>query len=50
MSLVYDILIKISLEFYREPCGQSYKPSMLVNYDSRVVSISNLQVVTTLEL
>ena len=30
--------------------GQFYKLSMLVNYDSRVVSISNLLEVTTLEL
>ena len=29
--------------------GQSYKDSMLVNYDCRVVSISNLLVITTLE-
>ena len=28
---------------------QSYKASTLVNYDSRVVSISNLLVITTLE-
>ena len=30
-------------------CGQSYKASTLVNYDSRVVSISNLLVIRTLE-
>ena len=30
-------------------CGQSYKASTLVNYDSRVVSISNLVVIMTLE-
>ena len=29
--------------------GQSYKATMLVNYDSRVVNISNLLVITTLE-
>ena len=29
-------------------CGQSYKASMLVNYDSRVISKSNLLVITTL--
>ena len=29
--------------------GQSYKTSTLVNYDYRVVSISNLPVITTLE-
>ena len=29
--------------------GQSFKASTLVNYDSRVVSISNLLVITTLE-
>ena len=29
--------------------GQSYKASTLVNYDSRVVSVSNLLVITTLE-
>ena len=28
-------------------CGQSYKASMLVNYDSRVISISNLLVIIT---
>ena len=28
-----------------ESCGQSYKASTLVNYDSRVESISNLLVV-----
>ena len=32
-----------------EDRGQSYKASMLVNYDSLVVSISNLLVITTLE-
>ena len=32
-----------------EAGGQSYNASTLVNYDSRVVSISNLQVITTLE-
>ena len=30
--------------------GQSYKPSTLVNYESRVVTLSNLLVVTTVEL
>ena len=30
--------------------GQSYKASMIVIYDSRVVSISNLLVIMTLEL
>ena len=30
-------------------CGQSYNASTLVNYDSRVVSISNLLVIKTLE-
>ena len=29
--------------------GQSFKASTLVNYDSRVVSLSNLLVITTLE-
>ena len=29
--------------------GQSYKASMLVNYDSRVASTNNLQVIMTLE-
>ena len=29
--------------------GQSYKASTLVNYDTRVISISNLLVITTLE-
>ena len=32
----------------RKVSGQSYKASTLVNYDSRVVSISNLLVITTL--
>ena len=31
-----------------EPSGQSYKASMNVNYGSRVVNISNLQVITNL--
>ena len=39
--------------FHRNPsfrnCGQSYKASTLVNYDSSVLSISNLQVITSLE-
>ena len=30
-------------------CGQSYKAYMLVNYYTRVVSISNLLVITSLE-
>ena len=30
-------------------CGQSYKASTLINYDSRVVGISNLLVNTSLE-
>ena len=29
--------------------GQSYKASTLVNYDSRVVTLSKLLVITTLE-
>ena len=33
-----------------ESCGQSYKASTLVNYNSRVVTISSLLVITTLEL
>ena len=32
-----------------ESCGQSYKHFTLVNYDSRVVRISNLLVFATLE-
>ena len=30
--------------------AQSYKASMLVNYDSRVISISNFLAITSLEL
>ena len=30
-------------------CGQSYKASALINYNSRVVNISNLLVITSLE-
>ena len=31
------------------PCDQSYKASTIVIYDSRVISINNLLVITTLE-
>ena len=30
-------------------CGQSYKASTIVVYESRVVNISNLRVITTVE-
>ena len=30
-------------------CGQCYKASLIVIYESRVVNISNLVVITTLE-
>ena len=31
-------------------CGQSYKASTIVIYESRVVNVSNLLVITTVEL
>ena len=37
------------IEKYLGVCGQSYKASMFVNYNSRVVSIINLLVITSLE-
>ena len=33
-----------------QTCGQCYKASTLINYDSRVASTSNLLVITSLEL
>ena len=34
----------------REPCGQSYKSSTIVNYESRVILWGNFKSGTTLEL
>ena len=48
------IPIKLGVQKYANDfvviCGQSYKASSLINYNSRVVSISNLLVIMTLEL
>ena len=45
-QLVDDASLRKNCDEYN---GQSYKASTLVNYYSRVVRISNLLVITTLE-
>ena len=41
--------MKKNAEAKQKFCVQSFKASMVVNYESRVVSISNLLVITSLE-
>ena len=48
LAFLKRIISKV-LEDLKVFSGQSYRASMLVNYDSRVVSIINLLVSTTLE-
>ena len=52
LNVIFDVCISTAASVGEHgvySCGQSYKASTLVNYDSRVVSKSNLLVITTLE-
>ena len=50
LSKKYDLERRtITLGLTGETCAQSYKASMIVIYESRVVNISNFLVTTTLE-
>ena len=51
--MLYDLKLRLYLELYwleNWLCGQSYKASTSVNYDSTVVITSKLLIFKTLEL